>query len=49
MDSVVQVMRNEKGTARYRVFRHPRLKQKAGVKLTKRCYVKEPNITAQLE
>ena len=49
MDSVVQVMRNEKGTTRYRVFRHPRLKQKAGVKLTKRCYVKEPNITAQLE
>ena len=40
MDSVVQVMRNEKGTTRYRVFRHPRVKQKAGVKHVKRCYVK---------
>ena len=39
MESVVQVMRNENGTTRYRVFRHPRVKQKAGVKHVKRCYV----------
>ena len=40
MDSVVQIMRKENGTIRYRVFRHPRVKQKAGVKHVKRCYVK---------
>src|ERR1700719_332602 len=44
MDSVVQVMRNEKGSTRYRVFRHPRVKQKAGVKHVKRCYVKMSDI-----
>jgi hypothetical protein len=40
MDSVVQVVRSENGTTRYRVFRHPRLKQIAGVKHVKRCYIK---------